>query len=163
MTVVVDLCASNLAHGVVEREAEDQDMEVDGIAGHVSFGPAPVRVFDDETGIGGQNKVAGLLQLLPPVLDFNLSTGLYRGKGWLVCPEIHLRHLQNPDHLLATIRTPTLQLQVAIRLKFATIINHLDRLAAFHAINSSENLALQPRRNCAPQNRCLACVLTTRS
>lgn len=53
-------CASNLAHGVVEGQAEHLDVEVNGVAGEVAFGPAPVTVFDDETGIGGQNKIARL-------------------------------------------------------------------------------------------------------
>jgi hypothetical protein len=35
-------------------------VEVNGIAGEVAFGPAPEAVFDDETGIDGQNKVARL-------------------------------------------------------------------------------------------------------
>ena len=38
----------NLAHGVVEGETEDLDVEVDGVAGEVAFGPAPVGVFEDE-------------------------------------------------------------------------------------------------------------------
>jgi len=46
--------SSDLAHGVVEGEAKDLDMEVDGIAGQIPLGPAPVTVFDDEAGIGGQ-------------------------------------------------------------------------------------------------------------
>lgn len=50
----------DLAHGVVEGQAEDLDVEVNGIAGKIAFRPAPVAVFDDETGIGGQNKIAGL-------------------------------------------------------------------------------------------------------
>ena len=41
--------------------AEDLDVEVDGVAGEVAFGPAPVTVFDDEAGIGGQNIIAGRL------------------------------------------------------------------------------------------------------
>ncbi len=32
-------------------------MEVNGVAGQVSFGPAPIRVFDDQTGIAGQNQI----------------------------------------------------------------------------------------------------------
>ena len=58
MTPAVVLCASELAHGVVEGQAEDLDVEVNGIAGQIAFGPAPVAVFDDESGIGGQNIVA---------------------------------------------------------------------------------------------------------
>ncbi|HKI69321.1 MAG TPA: hypothetical protein VKA67_07020 [Verrucomicrobiae bacterium] len=42
------------------RRAENLDMEVDGVAGQVSLRPAPVAVLDDETGIGGQNKIARL-------------------------------------------------------------------------------------------------------
>ena len=54
------LCADDLAHGVVEGQAEDLDVEVNGVAGEIAFGPAPVTVFDDEAGIGRQNEVAGL-------------------------------------------------------------------------------------------------------
>ena len=57
---MVGLCAGDLTHGVVEGEAEDLDVEVNGVAGEVTLRPAPVAVFDDETGIGGQNKIAGL-------------------------------------------------------------------------------------------------------
>ena len=35
----------------------DMDMEVDGVVGEISLRPAPVAVFDDETGTGGQNKL----------------------------------------------------------------------------------------------------------
>ena len=35
-------CAGDLAHGVVEGQAEDLDVEVNGVAGQISFGPAPV-------------------------------------------------------------------------------------------------------------------------
>ena len=31
------------------------DVEVNGVAGQIAFGPAPVAVFDDETGIGVTN------------------------------------------------------------------------------------------------------------
>ena len=57
---VVGSSSRDRTHGVVEREAEDLDVEVDGVAGQVSCGPAPVGVFDDEAGIGGQNKIARL-------------------------------------------------------------------------------------------------------
>ena len=60
MTLADGLCAGDLAHGVVEGQAEDLDVEVNSIAGEVSFRPAPVAVFDDQAGIGGQNKIAGL-------------------------------------------------------------------------------------------------------
>ena len=52
--------AGDLAHGVVEGQTEDLDMEVNGVAGQIAFGPAPVAVFDDEAGIGGQNEIARL-------------------------------------------------------------------------------------------------------
>ena len=35
------------AHGVVEGLAEDLEVEVDGVAGEVAFGPASVAVFED--------------------------------------------------------------------------------------------------------------------
>jgi len=37
----------------VEGEAEHLDVEVNGVAGEVAFGPAPIAVLDDETGIPG--------------------------------------------------------------------------------------------------------------
>ena len=52
--------ASALAHGVVEGEAEHTHAEVNGVAGQVALGPAPIAVFDDRGGIGGQEEVAGL-------------------------------------------------------------------------------------------------------
>ena len=56
----VRLCCSDLAHGVMEGHAENLDVEVYGVAGEISFRPAPVAVFDDETGIGGQDKIVRL-------------------------------------------------------------------------------------------------------
>ena len=41
----------------MEGQAEHLDMEVNGIAGQIALRPAPVGVFNDETGIGGQNKI----------------------------------------------------------------------------------------------------------
>jgi hypothetical protein len=49
-----------LAHGVVEGQAEHLDMEVNGVTGKVALRPAPVAIFDDEAGIGGQNEIACL-------------------------------------------------------------------------------------------------------
>lgn len=60
MTPPAGLCAGDLAHGVVEGQSQDLDMEVNGVAGQVALWPAPVGVFDDETGKGGQNKIARL-------------------------------------------------------------------------------------------------------
>jgi len=61
----------NLAHGIVEGMAKDLDGEVDGVAGQIAFRPAPVAVFDDEAGIGWQNKIAGRLdnELKPALLE----------------------------------------------------------------------------------------------
>ena len=39
-------------------EGKAEDAEVDDVSGEVAFGPAPVAVFYDEAGIGGQDKVA---------------------------------------------------------------------------------------------------------
>jgi len=50
---------SDVPHGVVEGQAEDLDMEVNGVAGEVALRPAPVAVFDDEAGIRWQNIIAG--------------------------------------------------------------------------------------------------------
>jgi hypothetical protein len=60
MTPASGLCSGDLAHGVVEGQAEDLDVEVNGVPGQISFRPAPVAVFDDETGKGGQDKIASL-------------------------------------------------------------------------------------------------------
>src|SRR5687768_5182367 len=45
----------------MEGEAQNAHEEVNGIAGEVTFGPAPITVFDDQTGVGGQDKIARLL------------------------------------------------------------------------------------------------------
>jgi len=42
----------------VEAHPQDAHEEVDGVAGKVSFRPAPVAVFEDEAGVGGQFIVA---------------------------------------------------------------------------------------------------------
>lgn len=57
---VVVLCSGDVAHGVVEGQAKDLDVEVNGVAGQIAFGPAPVAVLDDEAGIGGQKVIARL-------------------------------------------------------------------------------------------------------
>src|SRR5438128_9316245 len=54
------LLAGDLAHGVMEGEAQHTHEEVNSIAGQVAFGPAPIAVFDDQTGIGGQDKITRL-------------------------------------------------------------------------------------------------------
>ena len=53
---MVVLCADNLAHGIMEGQAEHLDVEVNGVAGEVALGPTPIAVLDDESGIGGQNE-----------------------------------------------------------------------------------------------------------
>ncbi len=50
----------DFAHGVVKGETQDLDKEVDGVAGEVSLGPAPVAFLDDETGIDGKFEVPRL-------------------------------------------------------------------------------------------------------
>jgi hypothetical protein len=54
------LGSRDLAHGVVEGQTEDLGTEVDGVAGQIALGPTPIGVFDDQTGIGGQAKIARL-------------------------------------------------------------------------------------------------------
>ena len=39
---------------------QDLDEEVNGVAGQVALGPAPVVVFNDQARKGGQNKIARL-------------------------------------------------------------------------------------------------------
>ena len=53
MTVSELLYSRDAAHGVVKGEAEDLDVEVDGISSQIAFGPAPITVFDDESGKDG--------------------------------------------------------------------------------------------------------------
>ena len=52
----------NLAHGVVEGQAEDLNAEVNGVASEVALRPPPIAVFDDEVGIGGQNETVRILR-----------------------------------------------------------------------------------------------------
>ena len=56
----VSLGVGKGAHGGVEGQAEDLDVEVNGVAGPVALGPTPVAVFDDQPGISGQDEVARL-------------------------------------------------------------------------------------------------------
>ena len=44
----------------MEGQAEHLDVEVNGIASQIALGPAPVAVFDEQTGMSGQFVVAGL-------------------------------------------------------------------------------------------------------
>ena len=54
------LGAGDLAHGIMEGQAEHLDVEVNGVASQIALGPAPVTVFDGETGIGGHGKIVRL-------------------------------------------------------------------------------------------------------
>ena len=42
----------------MEGQPKNLDEKVNGVASQVAFGPAPVAVFDDEAGIGGQKEIA---------------------------------------------------------------------------------------------------------
>ena len=44
----------------MEAHPQDLDAEVDGVAGQMAFGPAPVAVFEEEARMGGQFKVVGV-------------------------------------------------------------------------------------------------------
>src|SRR5271165_3935834 len=72
----------------MEGEAEDLDMEVDGVAGQIAFGPAPVGVFDDEAGIGGQDKIARFAfdQFESAFLEERNQRGETGGADWLARP-----------------------------------------------------------------------------
>ena len=52
--------AGDVAHGVVEGHTQDLDVKINGIAGEVALGPAPVTVLEDEAGMGGQNIIVRL-------------------------------------------------------------------------------------------------------
>jgi hypothetical protein len=43
-----------MRRGSGEAQAEDLDVEVNRVAGQISLEPPPVKVFDDQTGIGRQ-------------------------------------------------------------------------------------------------------------
>ncbi len=47
------LLSGDLAHGVVEAQAQNLNEEVDGVAGQVASRPLPIAVFDDQIRIGG--------------------------------------------------------------------------------------------------------------
>lgn len=51
--------SGDVAHGVVEAQAEHAHEEVDGVAGQVALGPAPVAVFNEQSWIGGQRNERG--------------------------------------------------------------------------------------------------------
>lgn len=53
--------ADDLAHGIMETQAQHLDEEVDGVAVEVALRPAPVAFFDDETGERGQLEVTRFL------------------------------------------------------------------------------------------------------
>ena len=85
---MVGLYAGDVAHGVVEGQAEDLDVEVNGIAGQMALGPAPVAVFDDETGVGGQ-RVGGCVVGAAAAREragqrgfARAPTGCFQAKGW---------------------------------------------------------------------------------
>src|SRR5437879_4139800 len=82
------LRAGDLPHGVVEGQAEHLDKEVDGVAGQVAWGPAPVAVFDEEAGISGHLKVIGcsLDQLEAAFLEQRQQRGDPGGADLLVRP-----------------------------------------------------------------------------
>jgi hypothetical protein len=42
------LGSCDLAHGVVEGQAEDLGTEVDGVASQIALWPTPIGVFDDQ-------------------------------------------------------------------------------------------------------------------
>ncbi len=83
----------DLAHGVVEGQAEDLDMEVNGVAGEVSLGPAPIAVFYDQAGIGGQNEIARLAcdEFEAPLLQERNQRGQPGGADLLARPARCLR------------------------------------------------------------------------
>jgi hypothetical protein len=54
----VQLLAGDLAYGVVEGQSEHAHEEVDGIAGLVALGPAPVTVLEDQARISRPAMIA---------------------------------------------------------------------------------------------------------
>jgi hypothetical protein len=46
----------------MEGKPQHPDEVINGIAGQVALGPAPIAVLDDETGISGQDEIAGFLE-----------------------------------------------------------------------------------------------------
>jgi hypothetical protein len=52
-----------LVHGDVKGQAENVNVEVNGVAGQIALGSAPVAVFGDVAGIDGQNTIAASLAM----------------------------------------------------------------------------------------------------
>jgi hypothetical protein len=50
--------AGDVAHSVVKWEAEDLDEEVNGVAGEVALGPAPVTVFEQQGVVAASSKLS---------------------------------------------------------------------------------------------------------
>ena len=61
----------SLSHRLPAHHWKVLGTEVDGVAGQIALWPSPIGVFDDQTGIGGQDKVTGLAfhQLEAALLD----------------------------------------------------------------------------------------------
>ena len=68
--------AGDLLHGIVEGETEHAHAEVDGIARKLTIRPAPIGVFDDETGIGRHGIIARV------VLDHGESAFFEQRNQW---------------------------------------------------------------------------------
>ena len=81
-----------MAHRIVKRQPEHAHEEVNGVAGEVALGPAPVAVFDDEAGIGGQNEITGLAgdQLESALLQKPNQWGESGVADLLACPPLAL-------------------------------------------------------------------------
>ena len=88
----------------MEGQAEDLDAEVNGIAGQISFRPAPIGLLEDETGIGGQTKIARLAcdDLEPALVQQServsprnqVIMGLTAGGGGCKITEINLKQMK---------------------------------------------------------------------
>jgi hypothetical protein len=50
---------SDLAHSLIEGEAENLDKQVDGVACQSALWPTPIAVFDEQALVSDQFKVAG--------------------------------------------------------------------------------------------------------
>jgi len=82
------LRAGDLAHSVVEGQTEDLDKEVNGVAGQVALGPAPVAVFDEQARISGYFKVVcgALDELEPSFLEQGRQRGHSGGTDLVAAP-----------------------------------------------------------------------------
>src|SRR3990172_3541064 len=100
----VVLRSHQFGHGLMEGSPEDMDEEIDGVAGQLAFGPAPIRVFHDEAGKGGHQEVAATLldQLMPAFFEQRHQRPHPRVADLFAGPRPPLLELRGVGHSLSS-------------------------------------------------------------